>query len=279
MPVLPQELIDHIIDHVGDRDSLKACSLVCSQWSARSRKHLFVRVDFTSATDPERWCACVRPGPSGPSSLVETLVLSDSDSPPTSRLPSRLHLPIFPNAISHFRSFSALRVLMIWERRMTTDRVSSMFHSFGPSLENVTRLTLWHIVIHPATFAMFINHFPRLDDLSITSISLPRVLGPTGDSHRETCVEIVPTHPRGNFRATDDFSACRVPKEVFEVITLLEPRFHRVSLTRVSRDMWRDYWPLVDEYAGSLEELLILVNGTGECRSGLISISDHMSLT
>ena len=278
MPVLPQELIDHIIDYVGDRDSLRACSLVCSQWSARSRKHLFVQVYFAFATDPERWCACVRPGPSGPSSLVETLVLSKFGSPPTSRPPSSSHLPIFPNATSHFQSFSALRVLMIWEWYMTTDRVSSMFHSFGPSLENVARLTLGRILIHPATFAMFISHFPRLDALSIITIGFPRALVPTGDSHRETCVEIVPTHPRGKFHASGD-PACRVPKEAFEAITVLEPRFHRITLENIKYNAWRDYWPLVVECGGSLEELFILVNETGECWSGLISISDHMSLT
>jgi len=171
MPVLPQELIDHIIDHVGDRDCLKTCSLVCSQWSARSRKHLFVRVDFTSARDPERWCACVRPGPSGPSSLVETLVLSDSDTHTHAPHPGITHEPSpMPFSISSpFLPF----VLIIWEWRMNTDRVSSMLHSFGSSLENVTRLTLERIIIHPATFAIFINHFPRLDDLSISTIGLP----------------------------------------------------------------------------------------------------------
>ena len=52
MPELPQELIDRIIDHVDDTTSLKACSLVCSQWSPRSRKHLFVQVEFTPQKRP-----------------------------------------------------------------------------------------------------------------------------------------------------------------------------------------------------------------------------------
>jgi len=91
--------------------------------------------------------------------------------------------------------------------------------------------------------------------------------------YRETCVEIDPTHSCGKFHASGN-PASRVPKEVFEVITLLGPRFHRVSLIRVSYDVWRDYWPLVEECAGSLEELFILANGAGKCQSGLISISD-----
>jgi len=189
MSGLPQELIDHIIDHIDDRDSLKACSLVCRQWSAHSRKHLFVEIDFTFVENLRRWCACIRLGLSGPSSLVETLEISGSSA---SVDPSTLS-----NGISHLQSFSALRVLMIrrW-RVMTADHVSSMVDSFGSSLKNVTRLTLGEIVVHPATLMMFISHFPCLDDLSISTIYLPRALGRTRDPHREPYVGIVPTYQR-----------------------------------------------------------------------------------
>jgi len=255
MSELPQELIDHIINHVDDRDSLNACSLVCRQWSARSRKHLFVEIDFASA-DLRRWCACIRPGPSGPSSLVENLVLSGwSASPDQSTL---------PNAIFHLQSFSALRVLMICKWRMTADQVSSMLHSYGPSLKNVTRLTLWEIVVHPETLAMYISHFPCLDDLSISTIYLPRALGRTRDPHPELYVGIVPTHPRGKL-CISGIPACRVPKRVFEAIALLEPRFHRITLEHINHDAWRYYWPLVEACAGSLEEFHILAEYvTGE---------------
>ena len=255
MSGLPQELIDHIIDHVDDRDSLKACSLVRRQWSARSQKHLFVKIDFTSA-DLQRWCACIRPGPSGPSSLVENLVLSGWSASPD---PSTL-----PNVIFHLQSFSALRALMIWKWRMTADQVSSMLHSYGPSLKNVTRLTLWEIVVHPATLAMYVSHFPRLDDLSISTIYLPRALGRTRDLHPEPYVGIVPTHPRGEL-CISGIPTCRVPQKVFEAIALLEPRFRRITLKHAKHNAWRDYWPLVEACAGSLEELHILAEYvTGE---------------
>ena len=39
---LPFELTDTILDHLRhDRSSLRACSLVCSEWLNRSRRHLF----------------------------------------------------------------------------------------------------------------------------------------------------------------------------------------------------------------------------------------------
>ncbi|KAJ7841056.1 hypothetical protein B0H14DRAFT_2783596 [Mycena olivaceomarginata] len=38
----PQELVDEIIDYLGeDSDALKACSLVCRAWVSRCRSHLF----------------------------------------------------------------------------------------------------------------------------------------------------------------------------------------------------------------------------------------------
>ena len=151
MPELPQELVDRIIDHVDDRNSLKACSLVSSRWSARSRKYLFVRVEFRCEEDLQRWYACISPGPSWPSSLVEHLTLPEHK--PLSTLPC-LHPLVLSNAAPLFQSFSALRVLEIWNWRMSTDRVSPMLHSFGSSLENVTHLTLGSVAIYSSTLAM-----------------------------------------------------------------------------------------------------------------------------
>jgi len=88
MSRLPQELIDRIIDHVDDRKSLKACSLVCSRWSHRSRKHLFTQVEFASkgpATlvrlHPPRTVRAILPrrasDPIGTSFLARTLAILD----------------------------------------------------------------------------------------------------------------------------------------------------------------------------------------------------------
>jgi len=52
---------------------------------------------------------------------------------------------------------------------MSTDRVSLILHSFGPSFENVTHLTLGDVILYPLTLAVFVSHFPHLDDLSISS--------------------------------------------------------------------------------------------------------------
>ena len=144
---------------------------------------------------------------------------------------------------------------------MSTDNVSSMLHSCGTSLENVTRLALIYVIVHPPALAMFISHFLRLNDLSIV---FPIRLDGAGDLYRGFHVDIVPTYPRGEFSASGLPRSFQAPKGILEGITLLEPRFHRVSFTYVNYDAWRDYWPLIETCAGSLEELHILAAVTGE---------------
>ena len=259
MSRLPQELIDRTIDNVDDRESLKACSLVSSRWSHRSRKHLFAQVEFASQRNLERWCACIRPGPSGPSFLVEHLTLSENHfSRPRSPSSSAV-----TDAAPHFQSLSALRALEVRGWHMGTTCVVSMLHSFGSSLRNVTRLTLRGVVfqvIHHSTLRMFFGHFPRLDDLSISAVNpyTVRLIKHLREVDPAIRSEIIPTHPRG------EFSAYQVSRRVFEIITLLEPRFYRVILDCDSYDSWSDYWPLVEACAGSLEKLQILANSTGE---------------
>ena len=106
-----------------------------------------------------------------------------------------------------------------------------MLHSFGSSLENVTRLTLRDVVVqlvHPSTLRMFFGHFPHLDDLSISAINVYTTMVGRHllevDPAIRGDIDIVPTHPRG------EFSAYQVPEGVLKVITLLEPQFHRVTL-------------------------------------------------
>ena len=77
--------------------------------------------------------------------------------------------------------------------------------------------------------------------------------------------DIVPTHPRGDFSASGVLTLFQAPKELFDGITLLEPRLRRVSLAHVSYNAWRDYLPLAEACAGSAEELHILATGTIRC--------------
>lgn len=46
---LPQEILDHIIDHLHDQpEALKACSLVSKAWIYRTRRYIFNHIEFSS---------------------------------------------------------------------------------------------------------------------------------------------------------------------------------------------------------------------------------------
>ncbi|KAF9526870.1 hypothetical protein CPB83DRAFT_857133 [Crepidotus variabilis] len=50
-PRLPQELTDHIIDHLyDDSASLRSCALVCHSWLPPSRYHLFAKVSLKATS-------------------------------------------------------------------------------------------------------------------------------------------------------------------------------------------------------------------------------------
>ena len=273
MPRLPQELIDDIIDYIdsGNKHPLIACSLVCKQWSTRSRKRLFKQVELSSQADLERWCAHISPGPSGPSSLVEDLSLRNirfsmallSGAPWTT--PSNLswlQLSVFSKAAPHLQSFSRLRAPKIVGWNALVVPVSLLLHCFGPPLENVTRLTLQRISICPSALVTFISYFPQLHDLSISTIERPWEADGTADLHRESHGRIVPTHPRGELSVPK--MRFDEPEKVFGGIALLEPRFRRITFGCIKCRLWRSFWPVVEACAGSLEELEIKPTSIGE---------------
>ncbi|SJL02860.1 uncharacterized protein ARMOST_06200 [Armillaria ostoyae] len=54
-PILPQELIDIIIDYLyNDTHSLRACALVASSWSGRSQQNLFSRITLAGRPWPDK---------------------------------------------------------------------------------------------------------------------------------------------------------------------------------------------------------------------------------
>jgi len=264
MPSLPQELIDDIIDHVDSWSErpLQSCSLVCSQWSTRSRKRLFEQVELSSQTDLEHWCASIRPGPSGPSSFVEDLSLVDSHLSMSMPIgTSWFQLSILSNAAPHLQSFSGLRALRIMGWDTAAAPVSLMLHYFGPHSENVTRLTLQRMFIRTSALVAFVSRFPHLQYLFISTIERPRKTDGIGNLDYESHGRIVPTHPRGEFTAFD-LTRFSKPEEFFRGIALLEPRFRQIKYVRY--DLWRSFWPIVEACAGLLEELEIRATSIGE---------------
>jgi hypothetical protein len=55
-PCLPPEILDHVVDLLHDEPkALQNCCVVAKPWVARTRKHLFADIDFSSPEDLELW--------------------------------------------------------------------------------------------------------------------------------------------------------------------------------------------------------------------------------
>jgi len=131
-----------------------------------------------------------------------------------------------------------------------------MLCHFSPLPENVARPTLRRSFVDSSTLTAFISRFPRLHDLSVSTLESPRKASGIVDSSGGPHSRAVPSHPRGEFSAWD--MKFDEPEKVFAVIALLKPRFRRVTIKHASYDQWRIFWPIVEACAGSLEELEIL---------------------
>ena len=130
---------------------LGACPLpVRTQWSAHWQKRLFKRIQLSSKEDLEHWCANIRPGPSGPSSLVDFVVIANCltstsiFSPPTEPWLQTSSFYPAPDpfrcclSASHLQSFSGLRMFGIWGWDTSILQVSFVLHHFRPIFHDAT---------------------------------------------------------------------------------------------------------------------------------------------
>ncbi|CCM05175.1 uncharacterized protein FIBRA_07384 [Fibroporia radiculosa] len=77
MPSVPPELSDYIVDYLyNDSRALIACSLVCRDWVATSRFHLFGRVTIDNARLCGAFCRLLKTSGGGIASYVRELIIS-----------------------------------------------------------------------------------------------------------------------------------------------------------------------------------------------------------
>ncbi|RDB18300.1 hypothetical protein Hypma_000550 [Hypsizygus marmoreus] len=145
-PVIPQELIDAIIDHLfSDRSALAACSLVCKAWISRSRHHLLSDVCLSPITVP---FILSLPPPSAFASYGRRLMIRSMAS--------------LPDGIEHFSSIEALFINHFNHGPATLSRLPSIFPV-------ITVLELQSDLI--VTFNLLINFicsFPLLRTLTLS---------------------------------------------------------------------------------------------------------------
>ncbi|PPR04407.1 hypothetical protein CVT26_004232 [Gymnopilus dilepis] len=138
---LPQELVDHIIDHLHDDPStLKSCARVCRAWLPASRFHLFAKVSL-KATSPQN-------GPALPQERCKRLHAVLVQSP---EIISSIHeLEICEGSPLH-HSYSDLQSSTTW---VTTERTLTALFKMLTHVKrfdfSATSLQFWTLL--PPTF-------------------------------------------------------------------------------------------------------------------------------
>jgi len=170
VPYLPLEIVEEIIDMlVGDRTSLRSCSLVSASWVHRSRHHLFANIKLHSLSDLQTWSR-IGLGPS--SNHVRVLDLAQNEELKW----------IIPDSLAgifnDFTSFNNVQSLTLTGLDLTLFDECSLTRFFGHLSEHLTSLTVLSMTAHPDALLFFVCMFPKLDDLSLDYLAIGKATIP-----------------------------------------------------------------------------------------------------
>jgi hypothetical protein len=166
-PVLPQELVDRIVDLVASRErntkmqDLKSCSLAARSLSHRSRRHILETITIPSFDHLLKWASEVGPT-SGISSYVRTITLCDNRT-------WRFSLDTLAQLERHLTAFDHLECLNLSGFHLHSgiphsELIPRWFGRFGNTLKS---LSLESCSLSPNAFQSILHMFPLLDDVSI----------------------------------------------------------------------------------------------------------------
>ena len=159
----PQELVDRVVDNLDDPRHLRACSLVSSKWLERSRRRLFANVSLNT-WNFDRWQKKIPPGPNGISGYVRSLALRQARSIVS------LEPETLMGIMDHLTSFRRLKTLILQDANFDDlfdgPSLTECFGHFGHS---VTSVYLCGVSTDTTTLLFFINLFPNLNYLTISS--------------------------------------------------------------------------------------------------------------
>jgi len=172
---LAQELLDAVIDEVGNFTNLKAtpgvrklgtktlksCSLVARAWSSRARHHLFHEVEFASMDLFSRWKAVISHGESSPYGSVQTL-----------RFREKAHQWVTPETFTqilpHLVAFQKVENLIFTQYDITPLVLPLQQTSVPTFLESVRYLEVSSVAMSvPKELLALIDCFPHLEDLNL----------------------------------------------------------------------------------------------------------------
>ncbi|KAG6890451.1 hypothetical protein C0992_001645 [Termitomyces sp. T32_za158] len=203
-PLLPQELVDYIIDYLfDDTAALRNCSLVCHAWRPSSQLHLFSTLSLkaTPRACPAELCRrlyhLLRSSPTLCLYIREVDILEGSQplagSPSVIWATTDRTLPHILRRLTHLRrlDFGAQSATIHWSRMSPATRRAVRDILALPSLTHL-RLAFW-VFQSPADLARLLARPSRLRALTLANISFaqpqPAVLSDLDEEH-------VPAAPR-----------------------------------------------------------------------------------
>ena len=153
MDLIPQELIDTIIDNVPE-SSLLSCSLVAKRWRRKSQRRAFDAISFSSEGKVNRWCTDIPHSSDGISSYVRHVNIEGISSWATPALFSRM-----------LGSLSSLTTLLMHATEIPDELPGCI--SRGEFGNGITALYLILSSYTFATMTSMILSLPNLKDLRV----------------------------------------------------------------------------------------------------------------
>ena len=155
-PVIPQEILDLIIDHLHDeRTTLNVCCLVSKAWLPRTRKHIFIEVKFLPfGRHIPQWKRSFPDPATSPAHNIRTLSIRNPKLITTENADTLLTFC----GVTHLNVDTDLR-----EDRLVS---LALFHGFSPVVRS---LHLTTTLLRNSEIFDLICSFPLLEDLTLVS--------------------------------------------------------------------------------------------------------------
>ena len=153
-PFLPQELLDHVVDFLHDREgALRNCCLVSQSWIPCTRKHLFADMKFHSADDLESWKEMFPDPSTSPARHARTLLVACSHTVTAADTEPGGWMTGFSNVVH----------LEVTSQGTFTNNSMAPLHGLSPVIKS---LHVASVTLPPRTFDLILS-FPLLEDLTV----------------------------------------------------------------------------------------------------------------
>jgi hypothetical protein len=162
-PRLPEEILDHVIDHLHKtQDALRNCCLVSKSWIPRSRKHLFADITFPTEESLRSWKQTFPDASISPARYAKIL----SVRYPQVVAAAEAEAEAEAEACGWIGGFSRVVRFRVYSHTDSGERMNSLvlFHGFSPVIKSL------HIIIPALPSSRIFNlilSFPLLEDLVV----------------------------------------------------------------------------------------------------------------